>query len=419
MNMRSTRRRTFIAVLVLGLAAMSCSRGSVSADFTQTAPTHSVTATNEDAVDPNWHLRQEELATSDPNGTESSGDDATAPPVVPTAVATLDEDVGVDGEGETAGMTLYFTRSGGQLEVADQTRDLYSLDTVTGKVTQLTIGQHIITAALAPDGVTLAYRAYDGISQNSSLVHVIDLTTGADRRVATIGYYSRLNWTPDGSAVVHGIDVDDRPSIGLLDITSGEVAVAVEAELTGARQRGMSGNQVLYEDGDGRTNWFARHDLTTGEFVDRVEVPPGQVDVSQDGSLVIIVGRNTGEMSLIDLRAEAMVVQSLPSGPGSEAGLRISPDNQYIAYGIGPDWWAPTDMYISPLDAPETRVSLTEKIETTEVREIAWAPDSKSVFFADRSSFESQMYVATIDGVVAALGETGWPLFVVANEPPA
>lgn len=323
-------------------------------------------------------------------------------------------DLGITDSPSSTNTTLYFTRSGGEEEYADRTRDLYSLDIATDTVTRFTTGKDIREAALSPAGTQLAYLARDPELLEGSQVHVIDLASGEGRQVGTIDHIGDLAWTADGSALVHSIADDDRRLIGLLDVATGAVSVAVDPALERAWQQDLVGNDLIYQDTDGRTHFLIRQDLASGDVVDSVSVPYGRVDISEDGSLVAVVERQTGEISLIDMEVDAMALQPIPSGPGLEAGLRISPNNQYIAYGVGPEF-AASDVYISDLESPETRVNLTADVETTKVGFLAWSTDSRTVFFVDNNADGSSMYAAAIDGTVTDLGQSGRILFAAAN----
>lgn len=331
-----------------------------------------------------------------------------------SVVTTSADDSGIISTNPSDDVTLFFLRASGEEDIAERVRDLYALEVDTGEVTRLTTGMEVDQVALSRDGSKLALLVE--ATYEYSTVYVHEIASGEQRSIGSITPISDLVWTADGSAIVHSVEADDSTRmIGLLDVATGESAVIVRPAGESAWQNGMAGDHMIYRDSDGRTETLVRHDIAAGSTVDSIVIPYGNVAVGPDGSQAIVTDSDLGEMAMIDFDADELTLTPLASGPGLEAWPSISPDNNYVAYGVGPQFRA-SDIYITDLSSPETRVNLTADIATTKVGRAVWSPDSQTIFFNDGELDFESMYSVTIDGHVTDLGEIGRPLLVVGTD---
>ncbi len=201
-----------------------------------------------------------------------------------------------------------------------------------------------VFGGFSPSGDRIVYATTErnGIDFD---IHVLDVVTGADRRVleGRMGLYPAA-WRPDGRAVVlveaRGEDAND---VHLLDLETGKLRTLFSPEVAAAYSDFAwtpDGSAFYLATDQGREfSGLARYDAATGELT-WIETPDhdvGSVELSHDGRHLVWV-TNEGGYSVLharDLRAGAdLAVPELPRGL---YGIEWAADAPVVAiYAEGP-----------------------------------------------------------------------------------
>ena len=186
--------------------------------------------------------------------------------------------------------------------------------------------------------------------------------------------------SPDGKQAVVVIDDDNNNDIWVLDLereTSSRLTFG--GGFNAHAFWSPDGNRIIYSSDNDGGGIFSRAANGTGS-VERINVNDvaTQMDaLSPDGKQAIVLNRGRGEsdMYLLSLTGEAFP-QSFLSTPFDEAGAKISPDGNYVAYES--DETGRYEVYVRTFPNPDGG---RWQITTDGGYEPQWSPTGNELFF--------------------------------------
>jgi dipeptidyl aminopeptidase/acylaminoacyl peptidase len=264
----------------------------------------------------------------------------------------------------------------------------------------------------SPDGKRIAYASNrDG---GAHQVWLYDVAAGTSRKASDLaGGAGSMKWLPDGSGLIVVSDI--YPDCGvdpacIKDKTAAEVAAPTKARvLTSLLYRHWKAWQeparshILYVP----LNGGAVRDLTPGAF----DAPPFSIgggdefDVSPDGK-ELVYARDTDDHPETSTNSD-LFLASIAGGDarrittrrGSDSGPKYSPDGRWIAWRSQARAGYESDLFELWLyDRTNGKTQRIAPAFDDWVESIAWAPDSKSIFFTAPLRSKTAIYEAGING---------------------
>jgi dipeptidyl aminopeptidase/acylaminoacyl peptidase len=262
----------------------------------------------------------------------------------------------------------------------------------------------------SPDGKTIAYVSNrDG---GAHQVWLYDVAVDTSRKVTDLqGGAGSVKWLPDGKGVVLVSDI--YPDCGvdpacIKDKTTAEAAAPAKARvLTSLLYRHWKAWQdptrshILYVPLNGGT----ARDLTPGAF----DAPPFSVgggdefDVSPDGK-ELVYARDTDEHPELSTNSDLFIVpitggeaKRITTRKGGDTGPKYSPDGKWIAWRSQARAGYESDLFELWLyDRTSGKTQRIAPAFDDWVESIAWAPDSKSIYFTAPLKSKTAIYEVSI-----------------------
>jgi dipeptidyl aminopeptidase/acylaminoacyl peptidase len=271
------------------------------------------------------------------------------------------------------------------------------------------------TPRWSPDGKRLAFiSSRDGTPQ----VWILEVANGEARKLTSISTGADgVIWSHDGAHLAFTSDVypDCRD-----DACNAQRDKAAEASKVKAKifDHLLYRHWTAWKDGK-RTHIFVvaaaggtLRDLTPGDF----DAPPFSLggptdyDFSPDGKELCFT-RNTDKVEAISTNMDLWTVAveggqptKITTNPAYDGSPLYSPDGKYIAYRAQRRPGFESDRFELLLydRAAKTSRSITANLDRS-VSGMAWAPDSRSLYFTAEDQAYSSIYRVGIDGVVSIL----------------
>ncbi len=254
----------------------------------------------------------------------------------------------------------------------------------------LTIGP--IDPAVSPDGTRLAFAS-------RGWLWTMDLASGAATRITMGGGIdSRPAWRPDGRALAFVRDNTRETSIVERDLASGrERVLAAEVGIELDPSYTADGRTLYYSSAvagdldiwtiDLTSGTKSRVTTTTGQELQPIPLP--------DGKRILYIAKGTGD----DLRLRTLdsgEERTLLSGPIlSMLRMALGPDGRTVALtwpGSDEQSW---ELRLIAIDGSPYSIKLAGGMPLTP----AWAPDGKSVYFAEADDAQRmRLYRMPADG---------------------
>src|ERR1700687_1620100 len=275
-----------------------------------------------------------------------------------------------------------------------------------GEAVQRTQSGHDTSPAWSPDGKMLAFlSSRDGNSQ----VYVLRMSGGEPRKLTTLsGGADIFRWSPDGKNIAF-------TSAVYPDCKDGACNSARDAEKEKSKVKAHVYEQLLYRHW---THWYegkrshlflmaadgssAARDLTPGANYD---VPPdersGTEDIafSPDGQEICFTAV-TDKVEAISTNGDLFTVSTaggeakrITANPGFDGDPAYSPNGRYIVYRAQFTAGYESDRWRVMLHDRKTgqNDNLSEGFDRS-VDELAWSPDSKSIYFVAESETLEPIY---------------------------
>ncbi|MEM7095265.1 MAG: hypothetical protein AAF567_19860 [Actinomycetota bacterium] len=311
----------------------------------------------------------------------------------------------------------------------DPFRHLDGHDIATRATRQLTTDEDPLRLAsfwlypsLGGDQIALRVEDVDG-----SRRLVIADTSLRDQRTIAAGpdIGGNLSWTRDGTRIVF----DDRrgtdysAGISMIDVTTGETEELVKPfDGENPHVVGVLEDSFIYRYGYPETVMIEQP-FDGGE--PRVfSIPFNTIPTMRPGSSQVFFYENPRAedaedphvLYVVDFAEKELEAQLIPSESGYERLVRQSPDGRYLAVGFGSHRHISDHLRIIDLEDPAFgHVDLVAASwgQTTNWR---WAPDSKSIVFAQTgSAYSYTPFIGMLDGTVYELGFKGKPIATGTN----
>ncbi len=262
--------------------------------------------------------------------------------------------------------------------------------------------------AWSPDGKTIAYVSNrDG---GAHQVYLYDVAAGTSKKVSDLpGGAGGVKWMPDGAALVVVSDI--YPDCGvdpacIKGKTAAEGSAPTKAHvLTGLLYRHWktwqepARSHIVYVSLSGG----APRDLTPGAF----DAPPfsvgggDELDVSPDGK-ELVYARDTDPHPEVSTNSDLFIVpigggdaRRITTRPGADTSPKYSPDGRWIAYrsqarpGYESGLW---ELWLYDRTSGTSHRIIPAFDDWVE--SMAWAPDSKSIFFTAPLKMKTVIYEA-------------------------
>ena len=240
-------------------------------------------------------------------------------------------------------------------------------------------------------------------------------------------------WAPDGHSVIFTSSVyPDCPAITTTDQSSGDKCnLDRDAAAATSKVKAQIWDHLLYRHwnhytGEKRSHLFlvavesgAMRDLTPN---DPHDVPPfsiggdGGFSISPDSkelafteNLDEVPAESTNaDIFTLDLTNPAAKPVKISTAKGGDFNPAYSPDGKYIAWRSQERNGYESDLFRLMLydRATKQTKNLLPKFENW-VDEIAWAPDSKKIYFISGVAGENPIFAASLDGSVQTINEQG------------
>src|SRR6266446_5901258 len=313
------------------------------------------------------------------------------------------------------GKWVAYTVSTPDMEANRGVSNIWVVPMAGGVAMQLTQSGHDSSPVWSPDGKTLAFLS----SRNGdSQVYLLSMAGGEAHALTKLSTGADLvKWSPDGKTIAFTSSVYP-------DCVSGSAAaINNDDDCNKKRDEEREKNKVkahvaehlLYRHW---THWnegkrahlfvvsadgiAAPRDLTAGADYD---VPPderggpGDVNFSPDGKEMCFTAV-TDKMEAISTNADLFIVpvsggdaKRITTNPGFDGNPVYSPDGKFIAYhaqlapGYESDRWR-----VMLYDRAAGRIeNLTETFDRS-AEELAWSPDSKTIYFAAENETQKPVY---------------------------
>lgn len=276
--------------------------------------------------------------------------------------------------------------------------------------------------AFSPDGKTIAFLSN---RESGSQIWLVDLSGGEPQKITSFPTdVNGFKWSPDGRSVVIVSDVfPECPDVACL----GRTAKAREKAVIKGRvaERLLFRHWDSWQDGTRTHLWKAPLlgadapvDLTPGDR----DAPPFTIgggddyEVSPDGKDFVFAS-NPDPVAAVstnaDLWIETFTRGSKPanltaSNPAFDGSPRFSPDGRWIAYRAQRKPGAESDRFTLMLLERATGQSreITPGFDNW-VEEIAWAPDSRAVYFVSHVAGHGAIFRSEVTGGAPRLLWTG------------
>ncbi|MBS1145396.1 MAG: hypothetical protein H6R14_2802 [Proteobacteria bacterium] len=306
--------------------------------------------------------------------------------------------------GSASAENLLFTsnRGGGHNQI-------YVLDTITGKQTQITggVGGNS-NASISPDGKQIAFVS---TRDNWPRVYVMNNDGSEVKRLVTADGYMELSpsWSPDGKSVafysqsttsqgsvLKVVDVDTGKSLEIKGngLDKGPTAPSWSADGrriafqgTGSAEKAKSEVFVVNRDGSDL------REISTGAG-NRAK---GFPQVSPDGRKVVFVAdlRNQFDLFVSDLDNDAKPI-NISQGAGlTHEAPRWSPDGKQLVFVSTRSGSDKARIFVANADGSNAR-SLTDG--QFEAFDPHWAANGREVVFVTLLDGRSQLYAVSVDG---------------------
>jgi len=295
------------------------------------------------------------------------------------------------------------------MEANRNASNIWIVPAAGGSAIQLTQSGHDTGPAWSPDSKTLAFiSSRDGNSQ----VYVLSMSGGESHAITHLsGGADLVKFSPDGTAIAFTSSVYP-------DCKDDACNAARDAAKEKSKVKAHVYEQLLYRHwthwSEGkRSHLFVTaadgsgtpRDLTAGAIYD---VPPDErggpedLNFSPDGKEICFTAV-PDKVEALSTNGELFVV-SVPGGeakkittnPGFDGNPVYSPDGNYIAYhaqltaGYEADRWR-----LMLYDRKTNKATdLTEKFDRS-VEDLAWSPDSKTIFFSAENETLSPIYAVS------------------------
>ena len=309
------------------------------------------------------------------------------------------------------GKWVLFTAMDVNLKDNKKTNHLWSVPLAGGGAQQLTADSAGEAGAhWSPDGKRFLYVSAKGGSQQ---VWVADFDStsgkiaGVPRAITNISTEADgAIWSPDGKNIVFTSEVYPGCADDLCNKTSDEAR-------SSSKVRAMLFTRLFYRHWNAYTRLKRNHlfvvpaeggaakDLTPGDH----DVPPfslgGQqlYDISPDGKELAFTS-NVDEVEATSTNNEVFVVpitggepKKLSTSPGSDSTPVYSPDGKWLAWRMQTRAGYESDRFrLIVYDRSAGQIhNLTENVDRW-VESVAWAPDSKTIYFTSEDKGEIPIY---------------------------
>ncbi len=266
--------------------------------------------------------------------------------------------------------------------------------------------------AWSPDGKTIAYVSdRDG---GAKQVWLYDIAANTSRKLTNVsGGAASVKWMPDGSGVIFTSDI--YPDCGvepqcIKDKTTAEGSKPSKGRVIdnlmfrhwNAWLEPTRTHILFYPLGAG-----SARDLTPGAF----DAPPFSVgggdefDVSPDGR-ELVFARNSETNPELSTNSDVFIIpiaggdaRRITTRTGADTSPKYSPDGKFIAYraqaraGYESDLW---ELWLyNRATGAQTRLA---QDFSNWIESYAWAPDSRSIYFAAPENGRQPIYQVNIDG---------------------
>jgi dipeptidyl aminopeptidase/acylaminoacyl peptidase len=282
--------------------------------------------------------------------------------------------------------------------------------------------------AFAPDGHSLLFLSGRENGQQIWLADFDPATgaTGNPRRLTSISTgVDNAKWAPDGKFIIFNSAVyPDCPAIATADFSTGDACNAArDKALADSKVKAQIWTHLLYRHwnhytGDKRSHLFlvsvedgAMRDLTPG---DPHDVPPFSLedsscgcDISPDSKELAFTENPdpvpaisiSAQIYTLDLTDPAAKPVKVSTSAGGNFNPAYSPDGKYLAWRSEARAGYESDKFRLFLydRAAKVATDLIPKFNDW-VDEIAWAPNSKMIYFTSGQQGEEPLMIATIDG---------------------
>jgi dipeptidyl aminopeptidase/acylaminoacyl peptidase len=309
-----------------------------------------------------------------------------------------------------------FTVTDVSLEENKKTNHIWIIPVAGGDARQLTNGKGEDGVRFSPDGKQVLYiSSADGSSQ--VWTHSFDTTngmlSGEPHKLTSIATEaSAAIWSPDGKSIlfVSGVYPDCRDEA---------CNKSRDEERSKSKVKAQVFTHLLYRHwnayGDGKRSHLFILPVAGGTAVDLTpgdhDVPPfslggqDQYAFSPDGK-EIAYASNLDEVEATSTNTDVFVLptsggtpKKISTSPGADSTPLYSPDGKYIAFRSQARGGYESDRFRLMLydRASGNTTELTPKFDRW-VNTVAWAPDSKGIYFTSEDKGEAPIYYVDLKG---------------------
>jgi dipeptidyl aminopeptidase/acylaminoacyl peptidase len=297
--------------------------------------------------------------------------------------------------------------------------NIWAVRTSGGEAVQLTSGEHDSSPVWSPDGKTLAFISARG---GNSQVYLLPMEGGEAREFTHLSTGADIvKFSPDGKSIAFTSSVYP-------DCKDDACNKSRDEEKEKSKVKAHVYDQLLYRHW---THWFegkrahlfivavdgnsAPRDLTPGANYD---VPPDErggpedINFSPDGAEICFTAitdkveatSTNGDLFLVPVSGGES--KRITTNPGFDGAPIYSPDGRYIAYhaqltpGYESDRWR---LMLYDRQSGKSQ-SLTDNFDRS-VAELAWTPDSKSIFFTAENETQNPIYTISVGASASEPGK--------------